>query len=571
METLVKGDVVSGRRGDIQGGLWCALFFSIVLVATRATSMGDTLSYSNDIADHLGKSPIGPLNSLWEFGHLLWRPLGWILTSAVRPLLMAVTDWTPSMQASSVLIAVSIASSIVTVLLWYLLLIDLTRSHLISFAVTLCLACSHGFLLYAHTGFAYIPGLMCLTLSVRFLGEGRVTAGALGYAVSVLLWLPYILAGLALLLLAACPPGWNIPLKECLSHIDLKKAVRFAAVSGACVLIAYGLALLARQTSSLTDARNWYGAAGHGWSQNIRAVRIATGLPRSFFYLAKDGILYKRFLRHDPYAPVTMLDIATASLWKIGLFWMFAVSLFAELGRHSRPKWPLLLVLTGAGPVILFALFVFEPGSPERYLPAFPFLLVALGWVLRDLRQRRRLAQLVIALFSICELANNTYSLAAPVVSRDDERTRQRIAGIQRQAAGGLVVILTIQDNLEGLVSRALFGEMNSPRPFPLYDLIEPGTLRVERWRQEFATKASMAWKAGGEVWVTNEVWSAQPRPEWNWVEGDDPRVSWQELPRFFSPLQTDSKSGGDNGFSRLTNNEDNRTYLARFAPELSH
>jgi hypothetical protein len=328
--------------------------------------------------------------------------------------------------------------------------------------------------------------------------------------------------------------------------------------------------LLARQTSSLTDARNWYDAAGHGWSQNIRAIRIATGLPRSFFYLAKDGILYKRFLRHDPYAPVTMLDVATASLWKIVLFWLFAVSLFAELARHSRSRWPLLLVMTGAGPVILFAVFIFEPGSPERYFPAFPFLLVALGWILMNLRQRR-LTQLVIALFLICEFANNTYSLSARVVSREDQMAWQRIAGIQRQAASGLVVILTIQDNLEGLVSRALFGEINRPRQFPLYDLIEPATLRVERWRQEFATKALIAWNNDGEVWVTNEVWSAQPRPEWNWVEGDDPRVSWQELPRFFSPLQINSQSGGSDGFSRLTNNADNRTYLARFAPELTH
>ena len=52
------------------------------------------------------------------------------------------------------------------------------------------------------------------------------------------------------------------------------------------------------------------------------------------------------------------------------------------LWRTIRDR-PLLALLTLATvPLFLFAVFVFEPSSPERFLPALPFLILALaaGW-----------------------------------------------------------------------------------------------------------------------------------------------------------------------------------------------
>ncbi len=269
----------------------------------------------------MGNRFLGSGNSLWEFGHLLWRPLGWALLSLTTPLLSKLTGLTMFMQASLVLIVVSVLCSLITVALWYIMAARVAGSKGVAFAVSLAMACSHGFLLYAHSGCSYIPGLTCLTASLYFLLAGRIVPGAIFYALSALLWLPFILGGAALLLLAACPSAkWNTPLRACFTKLVWTGAIRFILISTALLLLVYGFALYARQTSSVAEAREWVAASGHGWSQSSRLVRIATGLPRSFLYLGKDGILYKRYLWHDPYSHVTLWNIASASLWKLVAF-----------------------------------------------------------------------------------------------------------------------------------------------------------------------------------------------------------------------------------------------------------
>jgi hypothetical protein len=546
--------------------LLVALVFGIILIATRAVALGDTGYYASDIVDHLGKSPFGPGNSLWEPGHLLWRPIGWALTSLLAPLLSA-TGWTPAMQASFALIVVSAASSLVTVVLWNALLIDVTRSATASFLITIAIACAHGVLLYAHSGCAYIPGLTCLTASVFLLRRNKLAAAASFYALATLLWLPYILAGAALLIIAACPSGWTASLREGLRLFSAARALRFVAISAACVLITYGLALSARRISSVGQARTWFSEANHGISQSGNGLRLATGLPRAFLYLGKDGILYRRYLRRDPYAHTTMNDLVRASLWKIAAFYLFAAAFAYELLRRTQSGWPLLLVLAGAGPVLYFAVFVFEPGQSERYLPAFPFLIVALGWILRDLWQRRRMTQIVIAGFLLCIVCGNGYSFAAPRVSREDRESLRRVAELRSHFTGtGVAVVVTNQDQIVDVLNRSAFEAINKPAPFPLYDAVEPATSRILTWREQFAAVASKVWDQGGEVWVSKRAWSERPEPPWNWVEGDNERIHWSEIPRFFSALQTDADEGGPDGFSRLAPNSGNRAILSPLA-----
>jgi hypothetical protein len=546
--------------------LLVALVFGIILVATRAVALGDTGYYASDIVDHLGKSPFGPGNSLWEPGHLLWRPLGWALTSLIAPVL-SPTGWTPAMQATFALIVISAASSFVSVVLWNALLTDITHSATASFLITLAIACTHGCLLYAHSGCAYIPGLTCVTASVYLLRRNRLVAAALFYALATLLWLPYILAGAALLIVAACPSGGTASLKEALKLFSLKRAARFVAISATCVLIVYGLALSARRISSLEQARSWFSEANHGISQGGNGLRLATGLPRAFLYLGKDGVLYRRYLRHDPYAHTTLSDLVRASLWKIAAFYLFAAAFAYELLRRPQSGWPLLLVLAGAGPILYFAVFVFEPGQSERYLPAFPFLIVALGWVLRDLSQSRRVTQMVIAGFLFCVVCSNGYSFSAPRVSREDRESLRRVAELRSRFTGtGVAVVVTNQDQIEDVLNRSAFEPINKPAPFPLYDAVEPATSRILTWREQFAAVAWKVWNQGGEVWVSKRAWSARPEPAWNWVEGDNDKIHWSEIPKFFSALQTDAEEGGADGFLRLEPDGGNRTILSPLA-----
>lgn len=557
------------RSPSLWLSMWVAAALAIVLLATRPIELGDTPLYASDIVNHLGKSPVGPGNSLWEFGHLLWRPLGWSLLTLTSPLLSALTNWTPVMQAEFLLIAVSTACSFVSVVLWQAIAMRITGSKGLAFLIAAAMAFSHGFLLYAHSGCAYIPGLACLTGSLYFLLNRKIRTGAVFYALAVLTWLPFILAGAALLLLAASAfENVTDSLAEHFTNLDFRSALRFLVVSAAAVVLVYGLAARARGISSVGEAREWYAAAGHGFSQSMRIVRTATGLPRSLLYLGKDGIQYKRFLHHDPYAPVTLRGVVTASVWKLGAFYLFVVSILHELLRKPRSGWMLLLFSLGAAPVIIFAVVLFEPSSPERYLPTLPFLVLATAWVLRDAAVSRHLTQSFIAAFLLCMIFANGYAFAAPRLWAENTAALARVADLRgRLTSTGIAMIATNQDDLAETLNRLAFDNINRPTPFPLYDIIEPGNVRVLTWRQDVATRTLKAWRSGGEVWVSKRVWSARPAPSWNWTEGDDPRISWKELPQFFAALSTDADSGGPEGFLRLARNEKN---LALLEPQAS-
>ncbi len=127
-------------------------------------------------------------------------------------------------------------------------------------------------------------------------------------------------------------------------------------------------------------------------------------------------------------------------------------------------------------------------------------------------------------------------------------------------------MIATNQDALEETLNRLAFDDINRPAPFPVYDIIEPASSRILTWRQDVAARTLTVWSNGGDVWVSKRVWSSRPQASWNWVEGDNPRVSWIDLPRFFSILNTDAESGGPDGFLRLARSDANFGVLTRLA-----
>jgi hypothetical protein len=483
-------------------------------------------------------------------------------------MLSALTAWTPDMQAIFVLIAVSTPFAFVAVVMWYAIAVRATGSRGIACFVAIAIACTHGFLLYAHAGCAYIAGVACVSVSLFFLLTGRIAAGAAFYALSALLWFPFILSGLGLLLLAGSPSeDWDQSLRERFRQFNWSAATRFTIIAATALLLVYGFALYACRISSVAEAKAWYSSAAHGYSQNGRVIRAATGVPRSFLYLGKDGILYKRFLRHDPYAPVSLRDLAGASLWKLCAFYLFVVCLVYRLVRRGPSRWMLVLTAAGTFPVLFFAVAILEPGSPERYLPGLPFLIPAIAWALRDFPSSGRITQGVIAAFLVCIVLNDLYSFAAPRVSAQDAGSLARVSGLRtRINRAGLVMVATNQDALEETMNRLAFDNINRPSQMRVYDIVENANSRVLTWRQDFATQTLKVWENGGDVWVSKRVWSPRPQPSWNWTEGDDPRISWADLPRFFATVDTDAESGGPDGFLRIARNDANRTLLAGLA-----
>jgi hypothetical protein len=554
---------------------WVALAYTLILICTWSIELGDTSNYAGTIAYHLGQSPFGTTDSLWEFAHLLWRPAGWLMLTLISPLLNTFTTWTTFQQAAFALILINWIAGIITVALWYRLLSDFMRSRGVAFLLVIALACAHGFILYVHSGSSYNPALACLTASVFFVRKGKLAWAALFYALSALLWIPYIFCGLGLFVLALYPDDWNIPVRESLSRLRPARAIRFTVIAFAIILGVYLLGAYARGIRSAGDFNAWVTDASHGWSQSQRALRMVTGLPRSAFYLGHDGLLYKRYLKHDPYAKVTLTDLVRASLWKLAVFYIFLAALFFALWRGSQSGWALIAFLAGIAPIMFFAVFILESGAPDRYLPVFPFVLLGVGWTLRNIKPKPRLselsaAQTVILAFLVVVTINGLYVFAAPRIWTLNDAPWKRIAQLREHIGPkSEIILVTNQDIIEEFFSRSVFDRVSRPFPIHLFEIIEPGSDRLLKWREGFAAEAFRVWNNGGEVWMSRRFWSEKPKPEWNWVERDNPSQVWNDVYTFFQPLQTDLSLDGEDGFSRLPPSEANVRYLKPFADAL--
>lgn len=521
--------------------VWLAIGFVVLLWATRGYYLGDTNTYVIEIARNFGRAPFGAAGGLWEFGHLLWRPFGWLLLEASAPFARASEGGLAAVCAFA-LIAVNAIAGLVTVLLWFAMARELVASRVVALSIAAAFACGNAFLTYVHSGSSYVPGLLSVTLAIwiarRPGGRVRLWVSAALVALAALLWFPYVLSFPGVLLLHG--------------RDGIGRVARFTAVFAAFLIAGFAAGALAGGIRTPAEARAWVADSSHGWSQSQRVLRLATGLPRTLLYLGKDGVLYRRYLRKDPYAPTPISALVRASLWKLAAFYLFAACLlYALLKAPARPQ--LALLAAGALPVLAFAVLLFEPGSAERYFPAWPFLLVAVAWVLRDFPAGRRVPQLAVAAFLVAMAATNVAAMWRPRIDAEDRAPAERLAEIQAAGLrpGSLVAIVTNQDAIERLSNRALFAPANR-LPLRLYDVVEPGTDRVSVWREGFATEALNAWSRGGDVWVSKRFWQQRPRPEWDWVEGDDRRIAWDELPRFFGALPFDRDTGGIDGFVRL-------------------
>ena len=103
-----------------------ALISAAVLALTRPYFLADTTNYANQIfsaADHPG-SPSSPL---WESGHLLWRPIGWLLYKVFGPLLPAALPL--RLNIAVWLIGFSTLCAWITVLLFHSIALRLGASR----------------------------------------------------------------------------------------------------------------------------------------------------------------------------------------------------------------------------------------------------------------------------------------------------------------------------------------------------------------------------------------------------------------------------------------------------------
>jgi hypothetical protein len=510
--------------------------------------MGDTPGYATSILAYDTEGSVGWDNPFWEFGHLLWRPIGHGVFHVLRPFTSRLVGDNERLQLILALMIISWTAGLFCVVFFRRFLSYLVKGW-IADVVVVGVCFSNAFLNYSQTGCAYVSGLLLLILGMTFLLEAqikeqksglRLLAGSAVLAGSVCLWFPYILV---------IPAALLVPM---ILHDSLRVSVPGALKAGfltaTLLVLAYVLVLTHLGIFTLAGFKQWMVAAGHGYNQT-GLPRMVFGLARSFVNMGDDGILFKRYLLRDPFNPVGLLQLVGASLWKLVAFYLaVAVAMLAALSTASGRR-GLILFGLAAAPILYFALFVFEGGMPERYLPLLPFLFLLFAISADSVR----IGKYVIIGFVVVMTLSDTGVMSKWALRKKQEAVTLRVQELSlRLKPDSLVAATHLQDDLTDFYYNYPFNPINRHNNLTVYNVLEPGAARILTWKEDFAAKAQATWKRGGEVWISKRFFAERPRSDWNWTEGDDRRISWTALAPFFKEFEVTASVGGDDGFVLL-------------------
>lgn len=553
------------------------LVYLTVWACSGAHFMADTNVYTQAILRHQSGGGVvdyhqTTANPFWDFGHILWRPLGWLGFLLARPATQLFADHSLRAQVLLTLIGINFVASLGCVVLFFLLSRRIIGDVWSSFLASVGFFSADAFLDYAHSGNAYVVGVACLVAGMYTLWSenvsdhplGRALTAALLFALAVLFWLPYVFV---------LPAAIAAPL---LLYGHERQRLRLTwQTTVACAVM--GLALYASAIAvvgihNTADLREWILAAGHGHIQpgGLRAAaRLAFAVPRSFVNMDRDGMWLKRYLVHDPYAPVTTKSLFGYSLWKLVLFYASASIVCLELLRSMRGRILLFLLAATVLPIFVFAVFIFEAGSIERYLPLYPFVFLAFGYVLAS-QETRRSSRVLLVVALTAMVAVNFNAMRRGTLELRREEAVVRIHDLMPVLTPeSLVLAVNEQDSLAEFRQNFPLDAINVDTRWRTYDVLEINTERLATWREDLAKRVLGTWLRGGTVWLPVRFLSAKPRPEWNWVEGDDKRVHWTDLPTFFSRFDMGPPIGGDDGFVPLQDDPKNREILKPLSEDL--
>lgn len=546
---LTKEKITAGSR--LASPFFPALLYALVTYLTTPYFMGDTADYVDSILTGI---------EFWEFGHVLWRPLGWVMFHLLHPVTGALLGFDERMSAAFGLILVNWVAGLVSVLAMRAFILRVVEDERAAFVATVAFIFSYAFLNFAQTGSSYIPGLALLIVALSILAKDdggnstprRALLAGLALVGAVSMWFLYVWAVPAVLL--------SPFLLRDASALRRKLVWQTTLFFTLAVAIMYALVLAHLGIFTVAEMRAWIAASSHG-AQISGVTRAAYGFCRSFIEMSNYGILFKRYLLGDPFNPVGFAELARTSLWKLMFFYSAIAAIVFNLWRSGRGRKILALFVINLIPTLGFAL-IFSGGDTERYFPLYPVLFLSLAFVLFDPRSVRPFTAVALLFFLIAGVLNFTSVARWRLDGEQTEITRRVEDIVPSLNPQSWIYTVNTQDELYNFKRAYLFNPIGAQRSFKVDFIVQFNTAQTEHWRRKFAKDVMASWQAGGAVWVTKRVQSARPLAHWNWVEGDDERVTWTDLYEFFAPMQFETASAADDGFLRLTPSDQNLQVL---------
>jgi len=539
--------------------LLCILYFALLAWA-KPNYGADPLSYAGDAYRFAQQHSLANTRAIWEFGHLLWRPLGVLLLPFFEPLGYRF-HVSPQLVPLMALITLSVLFTLAATLIVCHISRLLSGSNSAGVIVSILFLTTNAVLNYARSGYPYIPGLAMQLLAVSIivtpfghtskLWLRALTAGG-ALAASVCFWAPYVVTVPGIIAFALL---WEDGLTQAQR---LRLSARICTVVFIAAGLVFGAAVALNHFRSLSEISTWVRQSSHGWSQSHKLIRLTTGLPRSLIAMGDQSLMLKRLYFHDPYAPVSWGQ-AFASIIGKPFLYVLAMAAWAWTLTKSRPGRNLLLgALCCWIPLILFSVAVFEPGSLSRFLPGFALLFASLSFAATRIHWRSPAGWALALFFGVMIVVNLTgvSPSAAAAQSQNAEGRLQALSRVWRP--NSTAVLLSFND--DGIFYFEAVWPFHPLNHFHFHflDAVEPGTLRAARFREEFASAVRETWRRGGDVWISRRLVAAKPSPDWGWVEGDAASVSWRTLSGFYRQFQTNASIGGADGFLRIAKNQSN-------------
>ena len=502
-------------------------------VLTRPIFISDTLRYLRTA------TPDNPL--FWDFGHLLWRPILWVLLSHLQ----SADPPDRFLQAFHVVDSLSTAAGLVAVWLAVATLRIFTRRIPVVVVSATILSFTQAVLTHSKGGCAYIFGFTALSAAFYILlaaakterlGWPLVVVSGAFLSLAVCLWFPYIFAVPGTLLAPVVFFGntrkhWRL----------VQKTVGVCALLG---IAAYGAVAIHLGILNFAGFIAWAEASSHGVSTSGTA-RTFFGLARSFLALGENGphgVAFKRFLLHDPYNPVHTWQVFASPFWEILVFYAFLISILATLAGSLGGRRGLLQLALTSLPVLGFA--VFWAGTDlERYLPLFPALMLAIGLGLNRLRWPSA-TSVVAGVFVATLVVVNVSTLSRSVRERQLRELTGTVRTLNEFLPPDSLVLLPPIHPLQ-----RIYWDFPEALPLAQHDLklqrlLDLDTSDTPQWRVRLCSQMSQRWKKKIPVVIESSLLQKTPAADSSWAEGDDPRVGWRDINNFTSQLDLGARIG---------------------------
>lgn len=548
-EPEMLSDAITPRSAKYFGA---AALYTTVMALTTVMWPGDTLDYCQSVL-------LGPAKNtdFIDFGHLFWRPLGVVLYDCARKLVFGWSGVDQTREVWRTLVAFNWICGLACILSLTQIFRCLGVVGWQFWASLLGFCTSFGFLNYAHSGSSYIPALAMFMLGLALLtppgpvADWRALLAGCLCALSVGFWATFITV---VPVFVVYPLIGGVTNRRCWWTFSLVAAA--LALVGS---ISFGSGALVLGIHDAQGMRAWINESSHGITHIGGFPRALFGLPRSFVAMGNDGILFKRYLLKDPYAPTTLASMVAAGVVKLGVFYFALMATILGLWSHPVGRRLLTTMILAGAPVMTFAV-LWQGGDAERYLALYPFLFSAWGICLSARIRHSWLIRLPILTVMLLMVATNLTTLSQAGSNARKARMLRRASEVLAINAPDRRLFVIQNDELAGLPFEMTLDPKQRRAPIIL---VASGHDDTPRWRERFAQRVMSLWKEGVEVWISRRPLSTEPNPDWHWAEGDDPRLKWQDFPQFFKSLEFGRTVGGKDGFLLLPRTERNEQFLA--------